>query len=57
MIIGYGSLARPISATCGRCGEQIHTPEDSATSSEKILEQLAVQFDLHVRQKHGSDPD
>jgi hypothetical protein len=57
MIIGYTGLARPASATCGRCGEQMHTPEVWPDSSEEILEQLAAQFDLHVRQKHSSDPD
>jgi len=33
----------------------MHPGEAGPASTEKILELLAVQFDLHVQQKHRSD--
>jgi len=53
--IDYNSDSHPVSAKCSVCSDQMPHLESKGASSEDITKWFAIQFDLHVRHKHGRE--
>jgi hypothetical protein len=51
--VDYNSDSHPVSAKCSVCGVQMPHMESKGASSEDRIKWFAIQFDLHVRHKHG----
>jgi hypothetical protein len=47
--------SHPVSAKCSACGVQMPLMESKGASSAESKKWFAIQFDLHVRQKHSRE--
>jgi hypothetical protein len=55
LLIDYNSNSHPISAKCSACGVQMPLMESKGASSAESSKWFAIQFSLHVRQKHSRE--
>ena len=55
LLIDYSADSNPISAKCSACGAQMPLMESKGASSAESIKWFAIQFDLHVRQKHSRE--
>jgi hypothetical protein len=55
LLIDYGPNSHPISAKCFACDAQMSLMESKGASSAESSKWFAIQFDLHVRQKHSRE--
>ena len=53
--IEYIEDMKPVSATCGGCGENMPTPPAEVVNSADIIMWLSKQYVDHCRQKHSQD--
>jgi hypothetical protein len=53
--VDYNSNSHPVSAKCSFCGVQMPLMESKGASSAESNKWFAIQFDLHVRQKHARE--
>jgi hypothetical protein len=55
LLVDYNSNSHPLSANCSACGVQMPLMESKGASSAENIKWFAIQFDLHVRQKHSRE--
>jgi len=55
LLVDYNSNSHPISAKCSACELQMPHMESKGASSAESINWFAIQFDLHVRQKHSRE--
>jgi hypothetical protein len=55
LLIDYDANSHPVSANCSICGVQLPHMESKGASSAESIKWFAIQFDLHVRQKHSRE--
>jgi hypothetical protein len=55
LLVDYDANSHPFSAKCSACGVQMPLMESKGGSSAERSKWFAIQFDLHVRQKHSSE--
>ncbi len=55
LLVDYGANSRPLSAKCSACGVQMRLMESKGASSAESTKWFAIQFDLHLRQKHSRE--
>jgi hypothetical protein len=53
LLVDYSANSRPVSARCSACFVQMPLMESKGASSAEGIKWFAIQFDLHVRQKHS----
>jgi hypothetical protein len=55
LLVDYSANSHPVSAKCSACGIQMPLMESRGASSAESSKWFAIQFDLHVRQKHSRE--
>jgi hypothetical protein len=50
--IDYGANSHPVAAKCSACNAQMPLMESKGASAAESSRWFAIQFDLHMRQKH-----
>jgi hypothetical protein len=55
LLIDSDADSHPVSAKCSACGVQMPLMESKGASSAESKRWFAIQFDLHVRQKHSRE--
>jgi hypothetical protein len=55
LLVEYDEDSHPVTAKCSACGVQMPLMESKGASSEESGKWFAIQFDLHVRQKHSHE--
>jgi hypothetical protein len=55
LLVDYSTNSHPIFAKCSACGIQMPLMESKGASSVESSKWFAIQFDLHVRQKHSCE--
>jgi len=55
LLVDYNSNSHPVSAKCSACADQMPLMESKGASSAESIKWFAIQFDLHVRQKHSRE--
>ena len=55
LLVDYNLSSHPTSARCSICGVQMPRMKSEGASSAESSKWFAIQFDLHVRQKHSRE--
>jgi hypothetical protein len=55
LIFDYNANSLRVSAKCSACGVQMPLMESKGASSAESIKWFAIQFDLHMRQKHSRE--
>jgi hypothetical protein len=55
LLLDYDVNSHPISAKCSVCGIEMPHMESKGASSAESIKWFGIQFDLHVRHKHGHE--
>jgi hypothetical protein len=53
LLVDYNANSHPVSAKCSACGVQMPLMGSKGASSAEGSKWFAIQFDLHVGQKHS----
>jgi hypothetical protein len=55
LLVDYNSNSHPVSAMCSACGVQMPLMESKGASSAECIKWFAIQFDVHMIQKHSRE--